>query len=63
VALLIALLSSRSARLAAQGVAPVEALSGGIRTAFLTAASLSLVAIVCIFFVQRPKPAVAAADG
>jgi DHA2 family lincomycin resistance protein-like MFS transporter len=57
VALLIALLSSRSARLAAQGVAPVEALSGGIRTAFLTAATLSLVAIVCIFFVQRPKPA------
>jgi hypothetical protein len=35
----------------------VEALSAGIRTAFLAAASLSLAAIVCIFFVQRPKPA------
>jgi DHA2 family lincomycin resistance protein-like MFS transporter len=56
VALLIALLSSRSAQLASQGVAQVEALSGGIRAAFLTAASLSLVAIACIFFVQRPKP-------
>jgi DHA2 family lincomycin resistance protein-like MFS transporter len=56
VALLIALLSSRSARLAAQGIAPVEALSAGIRTAFLTAASISLVAIVCVFFVHRPKP-------
>src|SRR5262249_7447572 len=57
VALLIALLSSRSARLASQGIAPVDALSGGIRAAFLTAASLSLIAIVIIFFVQRPKPA------
>jgi DHA2 family lincomycin resistance protein-like MFS transporter len=56
VALLIALLSSRSARLASQGLAQVDALSGGIRTAFLTAACLSLVAIVCIFFVQRPSP-------
>ncbi|HXC59355.1 MAG TPA: DHA2 family efflux MFS transporter permease subunit, partial [Steroidobacteraceae bacterium] len=57
VALLIALLSSRSARLAAQGMAPADALSGGIRVAFLTAASVSLVAIVCTFFVQRPKAA------
>ena len=56
VALLIALLSSRSARLAAQGVAPAEALNGGIRMAFLTAALVSVVAIVCVFFVQRPRP-------
>jgi DHA2 family lincomycin resistance protein-like MFS transporter len=59
VALLIALLSSRSAQLVSQGVAPTDALSGGIRAAFLTAASLSLVAIVCIFFVQRVKPVAA----
>ena len=63
VALLIALLSSRSAQLVSQGVAPTDALSAGIRVAFLTAASLSLVAIVCVFFVQRPKPAAAAAPG
>jgi DHA2 family lincomycin resistance protein-like MFS transporter len=62
VALLIALLSARSARLTSQGLAPTEALSGGIRTAFFTAACVSLVAIVCIFFVQRPKPIGAAAS-
>ncbi len=56
VALLIALMSSRAAQLAAQGTAPIDALNGGIRAAFFTAATLSLVAIVCIFFVQRPKP-------
>ncbi len=56
VALLIALLSSRSARLASQGMPAVDALSAGIRAAFLTAACLSLAAIVGTFFVQRPKP-------
>jgi DHA2 family lincomycin resistance protein-like MFS transporter len=56
VALLIALMSSRTARLAAEGVDPVQALNGGIRAAFFTAAVLSLVAIVCVFFVQRPRP-------
>jgi DHA2 family lincomycin resistance protein-like MFS transporter len=56
VALLIALMSSRSARLMAQGVAPLEALTDGIRAAFLTAALLSLVAVGCVFLVQRPRP-------
>ena len=56
VALLIALMSSRGAQLAAQGAAPLDALNGGIRAAFLTAASLALVAVVCVFLVQRPKP-------
>jgi DHA2 family lincomycin resistance protein-like MFS transporter len=55
VALLVALMTSRSTQLLAQGAAPVDALSGGIRTAFLTAAMLSLVAVVCVFFVQRPR--------
>lgn len=54
VALLIALLSSRSARLTASGMAPAEALNEGIRAAFLAAALLSLLAIVGMFFVQRP---------
>ena len=56
VALLIALLSSRSARLAVEGMAQVEALGSGIRAAFLAAASLSLLALAGMFFVQRPKP-------
>jgi DHA2 family lincomycin resistance protein-like MFS transporter len=56
VALLIALLSTRSARLAVEGATQIDALGGGIRTAFLAAASLSLLALVGMFFVQRPKP-------
>jgi MFS transporter, DHA2 family, lincomycin resistance protein len=57
VALLIALMSTRAAKLAAEGVGPIDALNGGIRAAFFTAAVVSLVAIVCVFFVQRPRPA------
>lgn len=60
VALLVALMSSTAARLAAQGVGAVDALNGGIRSAFFTAAMLSLVAVACVFFVQRPAPAAAA---
>jgi DHA2 family lincomycin resistance protein-like MFS transporter len=56
VALLIALLSSRSARLMVEGMASVEALGSGIRAAFLAAAFLSLLALAGMFFVQRPKP-------
>ena len=56
VALLIALMSSRSAQLAAQGLAPLEALTGGIQAAFLAAAVLVLVAVACVLLVQRPKP-------
>lgn len=63
VALLVALFSSRSARLISEGLNATDALSGGIRAAFLAAALLSLVAIVCIFFVQRPAaPATEALD-
>lgn len=57
IALLVALMTSRSAQLALQGLAPVDALNGGIRTAFFTAAMFSLVAVACVFFVQRPQPA------
>jgi MFS transporter, DHA2 family, lincomycin resistance protein len=59
VALLIALMSTRSATLSAQSAAPVEALTGGVRTAFFAAALLSLIAVVCVFFVKRPQPAAA----
>src|SRR5690606_13532314 len=55
VALLVALMTSRSTQLLLQGVAPVDALTGGIRAAFRTAAVLSLVAVACVFFVQRPR--------
>jgi DHA2 family lincomycin resistance protein-like MFS transporter len=56
VALLIALLSTRSARLAMEGAAPIDALGGGIHTAFLAAASLSVLALLGMFFVQRATP-------
>jgi MFS transporter, DHA2 family, lincomycin resistance protein len=55
VALLIALMSSRSAALIAQGIEPIDALNAGIRAAFFAAALFSLVAVVCVFFVQRPE--------
>jgi MFS transporter, DHA2 family, lincomycin resistance protein len=57
VALLIALMSTRSTTLSAQGAAPMDALTGGVRTAFFAAALLSLVAVICVFFVKRPQPA------
>jgi MFS transporter, DHA2 family, lincomycin resistance protein len=56
VSLLIALMSSRSAQLLARGSAPLDALTAGIRAAFLTAACLSLLAVACIWFVRRPQP-------
>lgn len=55
VALLIALMSSRSALLAARGVAPLDALNAGIRSAFFTAALLSVIAVAFVFLVQRPR--------
>ena len=55
VALLVALMSTRSAQLGMQGVAPIAALAGGVRAAFFTAAMISLVAVVCVFLVQRPR--------
>ena len=57
VALLIALMTSRSAELSLAGVGQVDALSGGVRAAFSTAALLSLIAVVCVFFVGRTRPA------
>jgi MFS transporter, DHA2 family, lincomycin resistance protein len=54
VALFVALMSARTTTLAARGLAPVEALSGGIRGGFLCGAIISLLAVACVFFVQRP---------
>jgi DHA2 family lincomycin resistance protein-like MFS transporter len=54
VALFVALMSARAATLAAQGLAPVDALSGGIRGGFLCGAIISIFAVACVFFVQKP---------
>jgi len=57
VALLIAIMTSRSAALTATGTVAVEALAGGIRTAFLVGAILSLFAVAAAFFIRKPDPA------
>jgi DHA2 family lincomycin resistance protein-like MFS transporter len=55
VALFVALMSARATTLAARGLAPVDALSGGIRSGFLCGAIISLFAVACVFFVRRPS--------
>jgi DHA2 family lincomycin resistance protein-like MFS transporter len=54
VALFVALMSARATTLAARGLAPLDALTGGIRDGFLCGAIISLFAVVCVFFVQKP---------
>lgn len=59
VALFVALMSARATTLAARGLGPLDALSGGVRAGFLCGAIISLLAVACVFFVQGPKvPAV-----
>jgi DHA2 family lincomycin resistance protein-like MFS transporter len=55
VALFVALMSGRSALLAARGFAPAEALTGGVRVGFLCGAVISLFSVACVFFVKRPS--------
>ncbi|HEV2700345.1 MAG TPA: DHA2 family efflux MFS transporter permease subunit [Steroidobacteraceae bacterium] len=54
VALFVALMSARAATLGARGLAPLDALSGGIGGGFLCGAIISLFAVACVFFVRRP---------
>jgi DHA2 family lincomycin resistance protein-like MFS transporter len=54
VALFVALMSARAATLTTSGLAPIEALSGGIRGGFLCGAIISLFAVACVFFAQKP---------
>jgi DHA2 family lincomycin resistance protein-like MFS transporter len=54
VAVFVALMSAQTARLAAAGATPVEALAGGTRAAFLCGAVCALFAVVCAFFVRKP---------
>jgi DHA2 family lincomycin resistance protein-like MFS transporter len=55
VALFVAIMSRRATSLAAHGLGPLDALSGGVRTGFLCGAVISLFAVVCVFFVRRPS--------
>jgi DHA2 family lincomycin resistance protein-like MFS transporter len=54
VAVFVALMSAQTARLAAAGATPVEALAGGTRAAFLCGAVCALVAVGCSFLVRKP---------
>jgi DHA2 family lincomycin resistance protein-like MFS transporter len=55
VALFVALMSAQSARLAAAGAAPVDALASGTRAAFVCGAGFALVAVVGACFVRKPE--------
>ena len=55
VALFVALMSARATTLAARGLSPADALTGGIRSGFLCGAVISLFAVACVFFVQKPS--------
>jgi DHA2 family lincomycin resistance protein-like MFS transporter len=48
-------MSAHSTTLTVRGLAPVDALSGGVRVGFLCGAIISLFAVACVFFVQKPS--------
>jgi DHA2 family lincomycin resistance protein-like MFS transporter len=54
VALFVAVMSAQAASLTTGGATAVDALAGGIRTAFLIGAVISLFALAAAFFVRRP---------
>jgi MFS transporter, DHA2 family, lincomycin resistance protein len=58
VALLVAIMASRTATLSQAGLAPVTALNGGIQTAFGVAAIISIATLVLAFFIRNTKPAI-----
>jgi DHA2 family lincomycin resistance protein-like MFS transporter len=55
VALFVALMSARATTLTAHGLAPIDALSGGVRVGFLCGAIISLFAVACVFFIAPPR--------
>ena len=55
VALLIAVMASTAQALG--GLDNIEALAGGIRTAFLVGAVISVFAVITAFFIRKPEPA------
>ena len=54
VALLVAVMTLQSEALGRAGMAPVDALGGGIRAGFTCGAVISLIAIVLAFLVKKP---------
>jgi DHA2 family lincomycin resistance protein-like MFS transporter len=56
VALLVALMSARSATLLTQGLGQIDALTAGVRDGFLAAAIISLCAVACVFLIRKPAP-------
>ena len=62
VAMLVALMSARTASLIEAGLSEIAALNGGISLAFGVAAVISIGAIVCAIFMRNPKPVPSSAD-
>ena len=56
VAMLVAIMAARTARLTDQGLSENAASNGGISLAFGVAALISIGAIVCAIFMRNPKP-------
>lgn len=54
VALFVAVMTARTTTLQTAGAVPAQALAGGIRTAFIVGAIISLFAIGASFFVRKP---------
>lgn len=54
-ALFVAIMTLRSASLAAGGADILTATTGGIKTAFLCGAIISLGAVVAAFFIRKPE--------
>ena len=54
VALFVAVMSAQTARLDGGGAAPIEALAGGIRAAFLCGADHRAARRLCAFLVRKP---------
>lgn len=61
VALFVALMSARAAKLADGGAAPIEALSSGVRAGFVCGAGVSIFAVLCVAFLRQPQGAESAA--
>ena len=54
-ALLVAIMSGSSLKLAQSGASPAAALNGGINAAFTVAAVISIGALICAFFMRNAK--------
>jgi DHA2 family lincomycin resistance protein-like MFS transporter len=53
--LFVALMTARATALASRGLSQVDARTGVIRNGFLCGAVISLFAVACTFFVQKPS--------